>query len=65
MEIVDPGTEAAELTCEECRRSWRQPVERWRMYVLADDDEPAYAVIYCPDCARREFGPDPAYWPPS
>jgi hypothetical protein len=31
------------------------------MYVLDDDDEPAYAVIYCPDCARREFGPDPAY----
>jgi hypothetical protein len=40
-----PGTEAAELVCEECHRSWRQSVERWRMYVLDDDDEPAYAVI--------------------
>jgi hypothetical protein len=51
-----PGTEAAELICEECRRFWRRAGERWRMYVLDVDDEPAYAVIYCPDCARREFG---------
>jgi hypothetical protein len=25
----------------------------WRMYLT--DDSPADAVIYCPDCAKREF----------
>ncbi|MGA8925563.1 MAG: hypothetical protein WB462_05030 [Solirubrobacterales bacterium] len=31
--------------------------ERWRAYLGADDlDEPAELVLYCPQCAEREFG---------
>ena len=44
------------LSCEECRRPWFDPCERWRLYL--DDDEPANAVPYCPVCAAREFDPD-------
>jgi hypothetical protein len=41
------------LACQECRRLWLDPAERWRMYL--DSDEPPHAVSYCPDCATREF----------
>jgi hypothetical protein len=51
-----PGTETAVQVCEECRRLWHTPSERWRMYLIVDEDEPAQAVIYCPECARHEFG---------
>jgi hypothetical protein len=41
------------LVCQECRRPWLDPHERWRLYL--DDDEPRSAVPYCPNCASREF----------
>jgi hypothetical protein len=44
------------LLCQECCRPWRDPLERWRMYLT--DEEQAEPVPYCPDCARREFDPD-------
>ena len=28
----------------------------WRAYLTTDEDEPAEAVVYCPECAEREFG---------
>jgi hypothetical protein len=43
-----------ELTCIECERSWIVPLERWRLY-LTDEPLPE-AVLYCADCAEREFG---------
>jgi hypothetical protein len=45
-----------QLRCEECRRPWLDPQERWRAYLT--DDEPSGAVPYCPACAAREFDPD-------
>ena len=42
-----------ELTCIECRRTWLELAERWRVYLT--DDDPPEAVAYCPDCAEREF----------
>ena len=44
------------LWCQECRRPWLDPRERWRVYLT--DDDPAEAVPYCPDCAHREFDAD-------
>jgi hypothetical protein len=44
------------LVCEECRRPWLDPHERWRMYL--DTEEPPHAVPYCPNCAAREFDGD-------
>ena len=41
------------LTCIECRRTWLELAERWRLYLT--DDDPPEAVAYCPDCAEREF----------
>jgi hypothetical protein len=41
------------LVCEECRCSWLDPRERWRLYL--SDDEPPELVPYCPYCAGREF----------
>ena len=46
-----------QLHCQECCRPWLDPHERWRVYLT--DDEPAEAVPYCADCARREFDADP------
>jgi hypothetical protein len=44
---------ATDLTCIECRRSWLEPTERWRMYSTMDD-EPEVG-LYCPICASFEF----------
>lgn len=44
-----------ELTCVECADTWLDPSERWRVYLT--DDEPQEAVLYCADCAHREFDP--------
>jgi hypothetical protein len=45
------------LRCVECRRVQAVSVARgWRAYLTVDEDEPAEAVVYCPDCAAREFG---------
>jgi hypothetical protein len=41
------------FVCQECRRPWLDPHERWRLYL--DDEEPAQTVPYCPACASREF----------
>jgi hypothetical protein len=45
---------ATAVACEECRREWTDPLERWHVYLTADD--PAVTVAYCPRCAEREFG---------
>ena len=45
------------ITCAVCRRPWVNDNERWRAYHAGNDlDEPAELVLYCPDCAEREFG---------
>jgi hypothetical protein len=44
------------LACQECRRPWLELEERWRMYVLAE--EQAETLLYCPVCASREFDTD-------
>jgi hypothetical protein len=41
----------ASMTCQECGRHPHLG-ELWRLY-FADIGE---VVIYCPDCAEREFG---------
>jgi len=49
------------LRCGECGKQARTEEEasRWRAYLtVVDEDEPAEVVVYCPDCARREFGDD-------
>ena len=51
------GEAAEPLRCVECGRVQTAPVARgWRAYLTVDDDEPAEAVVYCPECAEREFG---------
>jgi DNA-directed RNA polymerase subunit RPC12/RpoP len=43
------------LTCVECGRAQAAGERGWRTYLTVDEDEPAEAVVYCPDCASREF----------
>jgi hypothetical protein len=48
------------LRCEECGKEARTEEEAhdWRAYLtVVDDDEPE-VVVYCPECAKREFGLD-------
>jgi hypothetical protein len=42
------------LVCQECSQRWTDPYDRWRVYLTRD--EPPVAIVYCPACARREFG---------
>ena len=44
------------LTCEECGREQAASERGWQAYLATDEDEPAEVVVYCPDCAAREFG---------
>jgi hypothetical protein len=52
-----PGrqTPAAEATCVECGVSSRSAERGWKAYLTTDEDEPAEAVVYCPECDEREF----------
>ena len=44
------------LTCVECGRVQAAAAQRGsRAYLTTDEDEPAEAVVYCPECAEREF----------
>jgi hypothetical protein len=49
------------LRCEECGREARTGEEArgWRTFlIVVKEGEPAEAVDYCPDCAKREFEDD-------
>jgi hypothetical protein len=48
------------ICCQECRRSWLDGRERWRIYLA--DEKPVELVPYCPGCARREFDGE-LVWP--
>jgi hypothetical protein len=48
------------LQCVECRKkpSYEDAAD-WQAFLVGDPDirELEEVVIYCPECARREFGP--------
>jgi hypothetical protein len=49
------------LRCVECGREQDDDGRGWRAYLTvddADDEEPVEAVVFCPECATREFGGD-------
>jgi DNA-directed RNA polymerase subunit RPC12/RpoP len=48
-------SEDVTLVCKECGREWRTDERGWRAYLTTDEDEPAEAIVYCPECAIREF----------
>jgi DNA-directed RNA polymerase subunit RPC12/RpoP len=41
--------------CVECGREQAADERGWKAYLTVDEDEPAEAVVYCPECAEREF----------
>jgi hypothetical protein len=50
----------AALECVECRkRPSYEDAAGWQAYLVSDPDvkDEEEIVVYCPDCARREFGP--------
>lgn len=44
------------LQCVECDRVSRENERGWTAYLTTDEDEPASAIVYCPECTEREFG---------
>jgi hypothetical protein len=38
--------------CVACGRTWLDPGERWRAFLLADDQ----VGVFCPDCVERQLG---------
>jgi hypothetical protein len=51
---VTDQADLRQLVCAECGARSDACALEWRAYL---DDEEA-AVVFCPDCARREFEPD-------
>jgi DNA-directed RNA polymerase subunit RPC12/RpoP len=47
------------LKCVECGREAGEIAPGWQAYLVSDPDieDDEEIVVYCPDCARREFGP--------
>jgi hypothetical protein len=47
------------LVCMECGAGTDAQAQGWRAYrVPAEDDEPEGEIlVFCPRCAKREFGP--------
>jgi hypothetical protein len=47
------------LQCVECRKEVGEIALGWQAYLVGDPDteDDEEVVVYCPDCARREFGP--------
>jgi hypothetical protein len=45
----------APLRCQECRQEAVGRAEGWRAYLL--DDQEHRVIVYCCECAEREFGP--------
>ena len=46
------------LECVECRKEAGEIAPGWQAYLVSPDTEgDEEIVVYCPDCARREFGP--------
>jgi hypothetical protein len=48
------------LACVECGREQVAYERGWRSYLTTDEDAPAEALVYCPDCASDEFDPGDA-----
>jgi hypothetical protein len=46
---------SSQVRCVECRREAPVGEHGWRAYLTEDEGKPAEAVLYCPDCVRREF----------
>jgi hypothetical protein len=42
------------LVCEECGATADERAAGWRIYLTAED--PPEPLVYCPQCAEREFG---------
>jgi hypothetical protein len=47
------------LECVECHKEAGEIAPGWQAYLVSDPDAEGdeEIVVYCPDCARREFGP--------
>jgi hypothetical protein len=47
------------LECVECGKGEDEVAPGWQAYLIGDPDmdDDEEIVIYCPGCARREFGP--------
>ena len=41
--------------CAECEAVWL-PADEARWQASLTDDEPPEVILYCPECAEREFG---------
>jgi hypothetical protein len=44
------------MSCVECSRVQPEGARGWKAYLTTDEEVPAETVVYCPECAEREFG---------
>jgi DNA-directed RNA polymerase subunit RPC12/RpoP len=51
-----PRKRGRNLRCAECGREQTAGELGWKAYLTTDEDEPAEASVYCPECAEGEFG---------
>jgi hypothetical protein len=51
------------LRCVECGSTASEHLPNWRAYIAEPDESDgggSSVVVYCPECAAREFGPQGA-----
>ena len=53
------GTAKIALECIECSKGEDEVAPGWQAFLVGDPDieDDEEIVVYCPECARREFGP--------
>jgi hypothetical protein len=58
MAVKDFIPEPAALTCEECLEASDEDARGWIALLTEDVDgiEPIGVAVFCPECARVEFG---------
>ena len=44
------------LECTECGQESEEHVMGWRAYLTVEDDGSEAVLVFCPECAEREFG---------
>lgn len=59
LTVMTQETTNRRMTCVECgavAAANASSARGWRAYLTDEGDPPVYVAVYCPSCARREFG---------
>ena len=53
---IDPTAQSEGVRCAECEAEAHEGTQRWRAFHSLEADDTVVTVVFCPECAQREFG---------